>query len=206
MTYANLAAFLTDRTLANPVINDATATMHHAWLDGFRATNGTEWRPRPEGDTDGDRAYTKENRQNPLKVVVLSDGKVFHNINLSFIDLAPKYQANNLKAAAATFGIIADAFLSGQLKNGLSAILEELASKEHDAWIERESYRKDDSYKQLCVPYGSLPEQEKEKDRARIALMFGRIQSYIEANTSKSPASPYEQFGQTGGGSTFGVD
>ena len=87
----------------------------------------------------------------------------------------------NSSAAITEFQLLAAAISGGTLDpsvdEGLQTeLLEQLSEKVHDAWIEREKWRKGEaSYDSLAIPYAQLPENEKEKDRSRVRAMFGQI-------------------------------
>ena len=126
-----------------------------------------DWRKaRLKGGTHGqaDAAYEPK-----MKPSGLDDGKEV-DIAQHYDKLTPRWQAENKAAASAAIGLVRQAVASGKNPQQLSsgADMEALADKVHQAWMQRNP--KDDHNAAQHVPYASLPEDEKQKDRDHVTM------------------------------------
>lgn len=90
--------------------------------------------------------------------------------NTSFDDLPADWKAEN----AAAGEVVATELVILQ-RNGVEAtpeVIEEVSSKVHDKWLERNTWAKEG---ELDVPYADLPEVEKAKDRDQVMIGLAHI-------------------------------
>lgn len=132
-----------------------------------------EWRKaRLKSGTHGSPDAVYEPR---IKPSGLDDGKEI-DITQGYHKLTPKWQAENKAAAETAIRLLRREMAAGKTLDSLTtgAELESLAHEVHEAWMQRNP--KVDYNAAQHVPYSSLPESEKQKDRDHI-LMAAKILS-----------------------------
>lgn len=176
--------YLSNRSVSNRTIQESIARSHNRWLaDVLERNPMAEGRWKPLGNEPGDPDYWDKyypGHADRVRPVPETRGAFEFNLLLPFALLAPSGVAMNSKAALDDFGIVADAVLDGTLSIGqelTSEALEDLSDKVHEGWLVRESWRRgrEESFDRLDIPYAKLPEEEKDKDRARVRAMFAAI-------------------------------
>jgi hypothetical protein len=137
------------------LVRAMASQLHDDWRKG-RLKSGTHGQ--------ADAAY--EPRMKPSG---LDDGQEV-DIAQHYEKLTPKWQGENKAAAETALGLVRQATGSGKSLRQLSsgADLETLADKVHQAWMQRNP--KADYNAAQHVPYVSLPEEEKQKDRDHILM------------------------------------
>lgn len=133
-----------------------------------------EWRRgRLKGGTHGQPDAVYEPRMKPSG---LDDGRDI-DIAQSYDRLTPKWQAENKAAAAVALWLVRREMSSGvgldEMRSGPG--LERLAADVHEAWMQRNP--KADYNAAQHVPYASLPEAEKQKDRDQVLMAVDLIRS-----------------------------
>jgi hypothetical protein len=126
-----------------------------------------DWRKsRLKSGTHGNEDAVYEPR---MKDSGVGDGSEI-DIAQHYSKLTPKWQAENKAAAQAALSLVRGAVSSGKNLESLSmgSELEMLASAVHDAWMSRNP--KADYNANQHVPYSSLPENEKQKDRDHVLI------------------------------------
>ena len=83
--------------------------------------------------------------------------------NTSFAELPADWQEENRAAAEVAMNEVFSAAESGRVLD--DAFIEEASSTVHDKWLERNGEWAPEDQKK---PFGELPEEEKEKDRAQV--------------------------------------
>ena len=126
--------------------------LHENWAAGYRA---------------GEMAKGNEN---PTRMKDDGMGGQVDILNTSYSDLPPKWQGENKAQAEAAIGLVA--------KNMDDAMgnIEGLAAQVHEQWLSRNSWAKDGP---LGVPYGELPEEEKQKDRDVIMAAYDILKNMM---------------------------
>ena len=134
---------ITEQHGSNAVTRFAS-NAHEEWRKGWINQNGGKSIPRVKKNSDG------------------TEG----DINVSFDDLHPDWQRENLAAGKA-----ADAAIQQFPNAGTDTDeMEQAAAYIHDRWMERNP--KADYNAAQHVPYDELPESEKEKDRVHVRTML----------------------------------
>lgn len=126
-----------------------------------------DWRkPRLQSGTHGQPDAVYEPRMKPSG---LDDGQEV-DIAQHYSKLTPKWQSENKAAAQTAISLVRNAMQSGKNAQSLSSgpDLEALSSAVHDAWMQRNP--KADYNAAQHVPYASLPEEEKQKDRDHVLM------------------------------------
>jgi ribosomal protein L37AE/L43A len=137
------------------LVRTMASSLHDDWRKG-RLTSGTHGQ--------ADAVYEPR-----VKPSGLDDGQDV-DIAQHYDKLTPKWQAENKAAASAAISLVRQAVASGsslqQLSSGSG--MEVLADKVHQAWMQRNP--KADYNAAQHVPYASLPEDEKQKDRNHVLM------------------------------------
>lgn len=139
-----------------------------------------EWRkPRLTGGQHGTPDAKYEPRMKPTG---LPDGGEVDIANTPYDKLPPKWQQENKSAGQSAIQAVQKQLETNE--NNMNRIdIEAVSSSIHDAWMNRNSWAKDQT-PQLFVPYNELPEEEKEKDRvqARKAIELLSSQTKMSSN------------------------
>lgn len=144
------------------LVDRMAGMLHDEWRRG-RLKSGTHGQP--------DAVY--EPRMKPSG---LDDGREI-DIAQAYDRLTPKWQAENKAAAAVALWLVRREMSTGvgleEMRSGPG--LERLAADVHEAWMQRNP-RADYNAAQH-VPYASLPEAEKQKDRDQVLMAVDLIRS-----------------------------
>ena len=144
------------------MVDRMAGMLHDEWRRG-RLKAGTHGQP--------DAVY-----KSCMKPSGLDDGREI-DIAQAHDSLAPKWQAENREAAAIAIWLVRREMSQGtgldEMRSGSG--LERLAADVHEAWMQRNP-RADYNAAQH-VPYASLPEAEKQKDRDQVLIAVDLIQS-----------------------------
>lgn len=137
------------------LVNRMAAGLHDDWRKG-RLRSGTHGQ--------ADAVYDPR-----MKPSGLDDGQEI-DIAQHYDKLTPKWQAENKAAAETAIRLVRQAAASGKNLQQLSsgADLEALSDGVHQAWMQRNP--KADYNAAQHVPYASLPEAEKQKDRDHVLM------------------------------------
>ena len=157
-----LSGLITEQDIQDDhLVNQMAANLHDDWR-----------KPRLQSGTHGQPDAVYEPRMKPSG---LDDGQEV-DIAQHYSKLTPKWQAENKSAAQTAINLVRQAIQSGKNPQSLSSgpDLETLSSAVHDAWMQRNP--KADYNAAQHVPYASLPEEEKQKDRDHV-LMAIRLMS-----------------------------
>ncbi len=116
--------------------------------------------------------------------------------NTAFKDLPSNWQYENLEAARTAIDLVfADVMMAEEIDEEK---MEEMAAKVHEAWIKRNDWVKHPEYGDpvLAGEYKTLPEAEKEKDRAQLRLAIEHVKEY-KRQGKKYIEEKAEEFGIT---------
>lgn len=149
------------------LVRNMASSLHDDWRKG-----------RLKSGTHGAADAVYEPRMKPSG---LDDGKEI-DIAQHYDKLTPKWQGENRAAAETAINLVRQAMDSGKTIQQLSSgsELESLSDMVHQAWMKRNP--KADYNAAQHVPYASLPESEKQKDRDHILMAIGLI--------DKTPSQP----------------
>jgi hypothetical protein len=135
----------------DPLVNKMAAMLHDDWRKSRlkSGTHGQEdavYDPRMKDDGAG--------------------GQI--DIAQHYDKLTPKWQAENKAAAETAINLVRNAMQKGGNLN-----IEQLANEVHEAWMSRNP--KADYNAAQHVPYSSLPEPEKQKDRDHVVMAINLL-------------------------------
>jgi hypothetical protein len=169
--------------LLSQAISDAADALHDAWRIDYRATSGDvpRWKPLNDqsvtwlgehpGAPDAALRVNPETAKKEIDIAALSNRQ-----------LPPQYSDENTAAARGAIEVI---------KANPQADTEHLASTVHDQWLSRNG-----SWAPECqkVPYPSLPEAEKAKDRVIVEEALKHLERHFPQNVR-----PAARFGGVAG-------
>lgn len=145
---------------------DLASDLHEAWRASRRLEDGT-YEPR-----------IKKSKDEEWNAIHGTDEVDI--ANCSFEELPSNWQYENLEAAKVVINLVFDKTMAG-IKISKEDI-EEMASVCHDKWLERNSWVFDPNYgnPNLAVPYDSLSEIEKQKDRGQLEPAIHKVHDYMD--------------------------
>ena len=111
--------------------------------------------------------------------------------NMAFNELPKQFQNSNLIAAQTASRFVEDAYAAGRDITS-RGFMEDAAKHQHDVWVDAHVAL---ASAELLVPYRSLPEEEKEKNREVVRIALREYNAYMR--------SVYEAGGATAGGMEF---
>ena len=144
---------------------DLGSDLHEAWRSSRRLENGT-FKPR-----------VKKSKDEEWNAIHGTDDVDI--ANCSFEDLPSNWQYENLEAAKVVIGLVFEKTMSGIKFN--KEDIEEMSKIIHEKWLERNSWVFDPNYgnPNLAVPYASLSEELKKKDRIQIEPAVSKVKDYM---------------------------
>jgi hypothetical protein len=162
-----------------------TDPVRDAAADYFAGRSHDAWR----------RTFHKTNPKEKDKPRMRERGGVMVDVNQPWSKLHPKAKADNQQAAFDAYDAVTK-FPSNR---------EAASSYVHDLWIKRN--KKDPNQpKELFKPYASLPEVEKDKDRAHVDNMKKALAAVRKAPAKKAPRKAAKQAKKIAGARTVQVD
>ena len=138
--------------------------LHEDWRNTRKRADGT-YEPRMKKSKD-----ESWNRRHGTDEVDIA--------NTQFKDLPSNWQYENLEAARTAIDLVfADVMMAEDIDEEK---MERMAGEVHKAWVGRNDWVKDPQYGNpvLAGDYESLPEEEKEKDRAQLRLAIEHVRTY----------------------------
>lgn len=110
-------------------------------------------------------------------------GYAASNINVSYVNLSPEWQLENIKAAALAFDVV--------INSDTDSDIEYEARQIHVKWMQRNPKNENNAYNH--IPYDTLPENEKEKDRAHVRLARAHRNTLVESVKALFPSCSVER-------------
>ena len=144
---------------SDEIVNKVASKFHDDWR-----------KSRLKSGTHGALDAMYEPRMKPSG---LDDGQEI-DIAQHYSKLTPKWQAENKAAAQIAVDLVKNAMQQGAKPEDIkSKLLDRLAAEVHEAWMSRNP--KADYNAAQHVPYNSLPEPEKQKDRDHILIAIDSL-------------------------------
>ena len=161
--YTDLIYELEDR-IKETLSYSMAADLHEAWRQTRRKEDGT-YEPRMKKSKD--ERWNKEHGTDDVDIA-----------NLTFEELPSNWQYENLEAARVA---IDEAYSFAIKPDEISkAVIENLSSDVHEAWLKRNDWVYDPEYgnPDQAKPYKELSEEEKAKDRVQIMQAIEKVKAF----------------------------
>ena len=154
-----------NKNLKEELIMQLATELHDKWRNRLKMKE--DWTFEPKIKKTKDKKWIKKNGKDEVDIA-----------NTSFVDLPTDWQKENYDAAKLVIDLVYDEVINLNKKGYDLETIEELSSKVHDSWMERNSWKKV-SKPELFVPYEELPEKEKAKDRVQIIDAIKKVATRI---------------------------
>ena len=153
-----------DTVIKNALSYSLGSDLHEGWRQPRKREDGT-YEPRMKKSKD--EAWNLAHGTDDVDIA-----------NCTFDQLPSNWQYENLEAARVAIELVYDKTMAGETFTPEE--VESMASKIHDAWLERNSWVYDPQYgnPKLAVPYASLEEEEKAKDRVQLIPAQEKVNAY----------------------------